>query len=265
MQTSTHHTIVDAFAIQARVIRALVARELLTRYGRNNIGFLWVFVEPMIFALAIAWLWSTLKATSMPGVSIVAFAITGYTSVLLWRNAATRCTQAINTNWALMYHRNVTPLDMYLARIIIEIGAATMALGVMAAGFIAAGQMELPRDPLGASFAWVLLSGFALGFALVVGALATLSEAFERIWHLLTYLLFPVSGAMFMAAWLPEPMREVVLALPMVHGVEMLRGAWFGDAVQTYEDPAYLITSIGILIAIGLWLIRIAGRRVEPN
>lgn len=265
MQTTLQPTIVDAFAIQARVIRALVARELLTRYGRHNIGFLWVFVEPMIFTLAIAWLWSVLKATSMPGISVVAFAVTGYTSVLLWRNAATRCTQALSTNWALMYHRNVTPLDLYLARIIIELGAATMALGVMTAGFVVTGHMTLPEEPLTAVLAWILLCGFAVGFGLVVGALATMSEAFERVWHLLTYLLFPVSGAMFMAAWLPEPMREVVLALPMVHGVEMLRGAWFGDAVQTYEDPAYLLTAIGVLIALGLSLVRLAGRRVEPN
>jgi capsular polysaccharide transport system permease protein len=92
-----------------------------------------------------------------------------------------------------------------------------------------------------------------------------MSEAFERVWHLLTYLLFPVSGAMFMADWLPEPMREVVLSLPMVHGVEMLRGAWFGDAVKTHEDPGYLFTCIGILAFTGLALIRVAGRRVEPN
>jgi ABC-type polysaccharide/polyol phosphate export permease len=33
------------------VLGALLIRELLTRYGRHNIGFLWLFVEPMIFTL----------------------------------------------------------------------------------------------------------------------------------------------------------------------------------------------------------------------
>jgi len=265
MTMTTQQTLPAAFSTQLRVIHAVVARELLTRYGRNNIGFLWVFVEPMIFTLAIAWLWSVLKTGSMPGVSVVAFAITGYTSVLLWRNAATRCTQAMQTNWALMYHRAVTPLDLYLARILIEVCAATTSLAVMAAIFIAIGQMSFPQDPFRAVCAWFLLVGFAYGFAMVVGALASMSESFERIWHLLTYLLFPVSGAMFMVAWLPEPMREVVLALPMVHGVEMLRGAWFGSAVTSYENVPYLMLSIGVLVALGLLLIQKAGRRVEPN
>jgi ABC-type polysaccharide/polyol phosphate export permease len=33
--------------IQVRVIGALMLRELTTRFGRENIGFLWIMVEPM--------------------------------------------------------------------------------------------------------------------------------------------------------------------------------------------------------------------------
>ena len=41
----------DSLRVQGRVLVALLLREMLTRYGRHNIGFLWVFVEPMIFTL----------------------------------------------------------------------------------------------------------------------------------------------------------------------------------------------------------------------
>ena len=44
--------------IQQRVIWALLMREIITRYGRHNIGFMWMFVEPMLFTLGIAALWS---------------------------------------------------------------------------------------------------------------------------------------------------------------------------------------------------------------
>ena len=37
----------DSWRIQRRVIWALVMREILTRYGRHNIGFLWLFVMIM--------------------------------------------------------------------------------------------------------------------------------------------------------------------------------------------------------------------------
>lgn len=252
-------------AMQGRVVHALIARELLTRYGRRNIGFLWVFVEPVLFTLGIAWLWSLTKAATMPGVSVVAFALTGYSAVLLWRNAATRCTQALSTNWALLYHRGVTPLDIYIARILIEIGAATASLLVLTAVFVAAGQMSLPIDPFRVLAAWFGLSAFAVGFALVIGSLAERSDSFERIWHVMTYLLFPISGAMFMAHWLPGDVREVVLWLPMVHGVEMLRGGWFGPTVMTYESPGYFFSAIAALLLVGLLLVRTGGRPVEAH
>ena len=44
--------------IQKRVISALLMREILTRYGRHNIGFLWLFAEPMIFTVGVTVLWN---------------------------------------------------------------------------------------------------------------------------------------------------------------------------------------------------------------
>ncbi len=34
--------------VQLRVIRALVLRELMTRFGRHSLGFFWVIGEPLI-------------------------------------------------------------------------------------------------------------------------------------------------------------------------------------------------------------------------
>ena len=43
--------------IQHRVIGALMIRELVTRFGRENIGFLWMMVEPLLFAGLVGILW----------------------------------------------------------------------------------------------------------------------------------------------------------------------------------------------------------------
>src|SRR4051794_26462277 len=98
--------------VQARVIGALLMREIITRFGRDNLGFLWLFIEPMMFTLGIMGLWSISgMGHGTHGVPIAAFAITGYSPVLLWRNCATRASMAIPVNLALLYHRNVRVLD----------------------------------------------------------------------------------------------------------------------------------------------------------
>lgn len=258
------HGLLGSAAVQARVVWALLLREMLTRYGRHNIGFLWLFVEPALFTLAIAWLWSLVRAhaTDLP---IIEFAVTGYATVLLWRNAASRCTKAVETNWALLYHRNVTALDVFLARIALEVAGASLAFAVLALVLVLVGVMHWPQDALRVLLAWLLLIWFAVGFALIVGALSERSNTFERMWHVIAYILFPLSGAVYMANWLPDQAREVVLVLPMVHGVEMLRHGWFGDVVNTHESLSYLVFANLVVSLLGFSFARDLGRRVEPQ
>src|SRR3954468_3184908 len=97
--------VAECWRVQQRVIHALLMREILTRYGRHNIGFLWLFVEPMIFTTGVTILWSLTKSVHGSTLPIVAFALTGYSSVLLWRNMPARCIGAIEPNLSLMYHR----------------------------------------------------------------------------------------------------------------------------------------------------------------
>jgi ABC-type polysaccharide/polyol phosphate export permease len=125
--------------------------------------------------------------------------------------------------------------------------------------------MELPDDVLKIVFGWIMLAWFGASLALLVGALSERSELVEKIWHPLSYLLFPMSGAAFMVDWLPSSAQKVVLFLPMVHGVEILREGYFGHAVNAHYDLAYMSVINLCLTLIALSFAREAGRRVEPE
>jgi capsular polysaccharide transport system permease protein len=78
-------------------------------------------------------------------------------------------------------------------------------------------------------------------------------------------LLFPLAGAAFMVDWLPPRAQEVVLLLPMVHGLEMVREGYFGGVVRTHYDVGYMATWSLVLTLVGLFLTREASRRVEAE
>ncbi|MDY7573966.1 ABC transporter permease [Actimicrobium sp. CCI2.3] len=265
MSALTQTPLRRSLTIQARVIGALLMREVITRYGRHNIGFLWLFVEPMMFTLGVTALWNATKATHGSSLSITAFAVTGYSSVLLWRNTVMRCSGAITPNLSLMYHRNVRVIDLFASRIILEMAGATISFVVLTLFFSAIGWMALPDDVLKMAFGWALLAWFGAALALTIGALSERSELVEKIWHPVSYLLFPLSGAAFMVDWLPSSAQTVVLWLPMVHGVEILREGYFGKAVHAHYDVAYMSFINLCLTLLGLALVREAGRRVEPE
>jgi len=226
---------------------------------------MWLFLEPMLFTLGITALWTFTKTTHGSNLPIVAFAVTGYSSVLLWRNAANRCAKAIEPNLSLLFHRNVRVIDLLISRLLLEIAGATISISILTIFFMGIEWMEPPKDVLTMVEAWGLLAWFAIALGFIIGAVSERSEMFERIWHTITYLLFPLSGAVFLVDWLPKAGQEVVLWLPMVHGVEMLRHGYFGNAIHTYENPAYLMLVNMILLLIGLALTRETSRRVEPE
>jgi capsular polysaccharide transport system permease protein len=254
-----------SFRIQARVLHALMMREVITRYGRHNIGFLWLFIEPMLFTLGVTTLWTLVDATHGSSLPITAFAITGYSSILLWRNCSNRVVKAIEANSSLMYHRNVRVIDIFIARLFLEIAGATISMITLTIVFASMGWMNYPEDIITVAMGWFLLAWFSIALSLLVGAASERSEFVERVWHICTYLLFPASGAGFMVDWLPKGAQDVLLLIPMVHGTEMIRHGYFGSAVRTYEDPIYFAVINAIMLLIGLALVRETGRRVEPE
>lgn len=255
----------NSVSIQMRVVGALLMREVITRYGRHNIGFFWLFVEPMIFTLGVAALWSAFQSAHNVQIPIVAFAVTGYSSVLLWRNMPNRLVGAVGPNLSLMFHRNVKVMDVYLARLALEAAGATISFVVLATVFTIMGWMKLPEDIGKVLLGWFLLGWYGVGLALLVGALSERTEIVEKIWAPITYLLFPLSGAAYMVDWLPASAQEAVYYLPMVHGVELLREGYFGSAVRAHYDLIYMGGCCLALTFVGLTQERHISRGVAPK
>jgi ABC-type polysaccharide/polyol phosphate export permease len=254
-----------SLAIQRRVIHALLMREVITRFGRQNLGVLWLLGEPMLFTIGIAVFWSLAGLKDHLRLPIVAFAITGYSSVLMWRSTVSRCNRAIRENSSLLFHRNVRVLDVFAARALLEIAGTTGSFIVLSLACIGMELIEPPHDLLTMVGGWLMLGWFGIAFALLVGSATAYSEVVERIWHPVSYLLFPLSGAAFMVDWLPPAGQQTVLLLPMVHGVEFLREGFFGNVVRTHHDMGYMAAANLVLMFAGLLLVRGAARRVEER
>jgi ABC-type polysaccharide/polyol phosphate export permease len=253
----------NSVAIQVRVLHALLMREVITRFGRENLGVLWLVGEPMIFTLGVAGLWTIYGMHHTSAIPIVAFAVTGYSSVLMWRNSVTRSNAAVEQNKALLFHRNVQIIDVITTRTLLEIGGATSSFILLACFFMFIGWMRAPVDALEVVFGWVLLAWFGAALALLMGAAAAASDLVERLWHPASYLLFPLSGAAFMVDWLPVRLQRYVLLLPMVHGTEMMREGWFGNVVRTHHNVGYMAGVCLVLSLTALFVQRQVSRRIE--
>lgn len=255
----------SAATVNRRVVGALLIRELLTRYGRNNIGFLWLFVEPAAFILIVTFVWAFVKDIQRTNIPIVAFALTGYSSMLLWRYGAGRCIGAVKSNKPLLYHRQVTIMDIYVARILLELIAMSAALVVLTILFYAIGWLSLPEDVMEVIGGWLLLCWLSFGLASTLGGLSEKADFVKRVWHPFSYMLMVVSGVAFTVDALPPGMQSVALWVPMVNAVEIIRDGWFGSDFHAHFDVGYMIACNIALTLMGVSLVRQIGFDAESE
>ncbi|MCB8828247.1 hypothetical protein LJD47_24875, partial [Escherichia coli] len=86
-QYNTRSRFFTGLRAQRRVLGALIMREMITRYGRENIGFLWLILEPMILTCGVMLMW-TLMRHEAHGLTVTAFVLSGYMPLTLWRHVS---------------------------------------------------------------------------------------------------------------------------------------------------------------------------------
>lgn len=250
----------NSLTVQGRVLWALLLREILTRYGRKNIGFLWIFAEPILFIGAVTAVWTATRTIHGSDLPIVAFALTGYSSLLLWRNMASRCIGALESNRSLMFHRQVQISDVYFSRLILEFLAMSTSFVVLAIGLWACEWLLPPEDAMEVLGGWMLLAWFGVGLALTLGGLSERFDAVGKLWPPMTYLILPFSGTAFIADALPERVREIMLYLPMLNCVEIIREGWFGTKMNAHYYIDYVVIFNLVLTFVGLAFVRQVGK-----
>jgi capsular polysaccharide transport system permease protein len=244
------------WAVQVRVIHALMIRELTTRFGRENIGFLWIMVEPLLFAVLVGIIWRLSKGPEEHGMSVIAFVVSGYIPITVFRHCVARSVAVFTANGSLLYHRQVKVLDFILVRFIIELLGSMMAYVFIAAILMYFGEFPVPRD-LGLFLAgWFVYALFCFSVALIIAPLSEMSEALEKFVPVTTYIMIPFSGLFYMASWMTPNIREYILWSPFVNGMEMMRKGIWGDQITAYYNVWNPIACTVVAATIGLALCR---------
>ncbi|HJT52190.1 MAG TPA: ABC transporter permease [Nitrosospira sp.] len=253
---------VKGWRIQTRVISALMIREVTTRFGRENIGFLWIMVEPLLFAVLVGIMWSYMKGTSEHGISVMAFTVSGYIPLVLFRHAVNRAIGLFKANGALMYHRQIKIMDFVLVRFLIEFIGHMMAYFFIALVLFTFDIFPTPFDIGLMLLGWIYYSVFILALCFILAPLSETSEIMEKLVPVTTYIMIPFSGAFTMMSWMTPAVQDFLWYSPFVHPMEMMRYGIFGNAVSPHFDYAYTPAVSMVCIAFGLSLCRRIRRKL---
>ena len=248
----------DSVAIQTRVIGAIMLRELHTRFGRNNIGYLWLVLEPMILSVGIS-LFHLFTHTSLPfGMEAGPFYASGYITYIVFRNNVNRAAGLIESNKPLLFHKNVTLLDLSIARVLLDLIATFGAMVIVMSAFIVLGLGHIPERPWFIVAGLALMSWLSLGTAMIVSGASEFNPIIERFVHPATYLVLPFTGMFYVLDELPRPAARFAALFPFTHISDLVRMGLKSDFNSTYTSIPFVISICAVTTLAGLLFLRIA-------
>jgi capsular polysaccharide transport system permease protein len=203
-------------------------REIQSRFGRENLGFAWTVAEPLVFAPPVLLMWRMIRATHEHGLLVMPFLWSGYLPLLLFCDLGGRILLFIRQNPALLYHRQVTILDIFIARSLLEIGSNLTAPIVPIVVFYILGAIDVSRDLPMFYVGYFFMAWWAVAIALIIGALSESTDWVQQIRLPYSYMYIMFSGFFDLADWLPPRLRAVALYPPYTQA--------YATTVKTYAE-----------------------------
>ncbi|KAD3515157.1 ABC transporter [Arthrobacter yangruifuii] len=246
-------------SLYGRNTRAVIARGLKATWGTNWSIMVSGFVEPVLYLVAMGiGLGALVGTVTGPGGEEIGYAnyiAPALLAVSAMNGAVYDSTMNVfsKLNYSRLYEGMLStplgPLDVAMG----EIFLALLRGAMYATGFTAVmGAMGLITSP------WALLMipaavVIAFGFASFGMAVTSYMKTFQQLdWVNMVMLpMFLLSATFYPLSVYPGPMQSVIQALPLWHGVEMLRQISVG--IFNWGTAGHLLYFV-VMIAIGLTL-----------
>jgi len=249
---------------QIRVISALIRREMRAHFGESRMGYLWALIEPCLhLAVMMVVFIYVLHRRPALGTSSAVFILTGVVPYFLYSKIANYVSGSIGGNRQLLALPPVKPHDVIVARTILE-AATYLFVGFLLflALFMAGIPEAIPYDLLPIFEA----VGFSIVIGLGVGMINIVIISYFHNWMtffgFLSTPLWFFSGLWYIPDEISEPYRSYILYNPLVHVIMLARSGFYREFRPALLDMPYLIGFAGVVLAIGLAMVRTARRQI---
>lgn len=247
-------------------IRALLLRELQTRFGQYRLGYLWVFLEPLLTIGIMVLLFSTIRQRMAPGIEFEVFLINGIIPFFMFRTGVMFGTSAVESNKGLFSYRSVKPIDALLARNILELLLKFTAYIGFSIGLLWFGySISFSNIPQLLGY-WLLLFIFTLGCSLIFLVIADFSKEITKILSSLFLVIYLTSGILYSIHIIPPQYQVYLLYNPLIHLFELMRHA----VAPTYQlvsgiSLSYFMIWMIVTLFIGLLVYKRFERRMVKS
>lgn len=245
---------------KGNVMRAVILRDMRTRFFNHGLGFLVVSLWPLTHIFVLLAIYSVMGRRTPFGESLRLFFATGLLPCLTFMYVSRFMALSVVINRPMLAIPAVKLLDILFGRAFLEIIAACFTVFLTFLILLALGDNPFPFDWTQAAFAYLATILLAVGLGVMAGVITTLFPFFATVYALCMILIYVSSGTLFVASAIPSQISYPLSFNPVMHTVEWMRSAFYQTYNSQVLDKGYLL-SFGLgTLCIGLLLERTARR-----
>lgn len=255
----------DALRQKRNVMRAVVLRDMRTRFFNHGLGFLIQSLWPlghMVIIIAI----NTFVGRAAPyGESPLIYFGAGIIPALTFLYISRFMSLSIILNKNMLTFPIVKVTDILFARAFLEIIAGCITLLLLWILFTSLGLSPYPADPEQAILAYLATILLAIGVGTIAGVITSFLPIFATVYGLSGIIIYICSGAVFVTPNFPDQIAIPISYNPVAQCVEWIRTAYFEGYSDRLLDREYLLCfGLGTLF-IGLVAERLSRRILMDN
>ncbi|MGE6743751.1 ABC transporter permease [Allorhizobium pseudoryzae] len=232
---------VDALRLKRNVMKAVILRDMRTRFFNHGLGFLIVSLWPLGHMMIILMIFSVTGRRTPFGDSLVVFFATGLIPTLAFMYVSRFMSLSLLLNRPMLAFPVVTVVDVMIARAFLEIIAAFVTLIFVLIIIDAVGDDPFPVDFSEAIEAYISTLLLSIGVGFLAGGICMFFPFFSTIYALTMMLVYVSSGTLFVISSLPDAISTALSYNPVVHAVEWMRVAYYPTYSTKILDKQYLI------------------------
>ncbi len=257
-EKATYHPVLAQF----QVIRAIILRDIRTRFFGHGLGYLVAIAWPLVHILILLIIYQLTGRIAPHGDSTALFFATGLAPFMSFMYMARFIMMSLMMNRPLLQLPAVKITDLLFARAILEFFASCCMIIVLMTIFYVSNVEVIPRDTSEAFYALGASMLMGLGFGIVNAILAVAIPGWVLAFTLFHITLYFTSGIVFSVDTMPEQFRYLLSFNPMFHGVEWMRYAFYQDYSARELDRFYMLSWAVGLLFFGLVIERVVRGRI---
>ena len=234
----------------ARIIAAIMLRDMHTRHAGTRIGFAWAILEPLAHLAVLAAVFSIFNRGHPPvGQHWFFFYATGVIPFVMWSHVSSQGFQGLVGNVTLLQIPAIKRLDVLLAGALVELSISIAVGSVMFLVFWAVEAGPAPRDPLAIIQAVSTLWLFAFALSVINGTIETVNSVWLKIWPSVVRIQYFISGIFYVPFQMPQEVRDILVLNPLLQCIEWFRTGFFDQYNPPWLDPEYtVVVAFGALL-----------------